>query len=270
MWVVSYYKHTGTAPRRKGVWMSDNAGVSFGTTAIMDSVLRRGVAIDSAGRRLHITSGAATTFGTTDAAEMTAGVGKQTCHGTAGYTFSVSNCTVDAQHADYRFPFAGAIYAGGLGGFCGVLVGVPGYGFMRQDLPCPNLGSGGCGGPEEPPCEIERPEGGGGESARGVAFEGAADLPLELERPQPSPSRGLCTLSWSIPEAEAGNSFELSLFDIAGRRVAMLAAGIAKAGRHSHELSFNADNGARLGNGVFFVRLRLGSQTLRRTVILAR
>ena len=82
--------------------------------------------------------------------------------------------------------------------------------------------------------------------------------------------RGLSTLRWSIPQAEAGKSFELSLFDIAGRRVAVLAAGVAKAGRHSHDLSFNADTGTRQANGVFFVRLKLGNQTLQRTVILAR
>ena len=263
VWVVAYFKNGATTTKRKGVWKSDDNGLTF--SAVIDTVLCRGAAVDSSGYRLHVTSGLAFSAGTSIASELAAAVGKQTCHATTNGTFSVNNCNDETNHALYRYPFGSVIHIPD--GTCSIYVGVPGYGFMRQYLLC---GSGGGGCSSQPDCEMDGPGGGGGNAAREVTLEGAADLTLDLRPPQPSPSRGLSTLSWSIPQREASKSFELSLFDIAGRRVAVLAAGIAKAGKHSAELSFTDDSGARLRNGVFFVRLKVDEQTLRRTVILVR
>jgi len=142
--------------------------------------------------------------------------------------------------------------------FESVIIGAPGSGFLRSTIECSD------------PCPIERPGEGGGESAPGAVSGVSSSLVLALESPQPSPSRGLSTVSWSIPQDNEGRSFDLSLFDVAGRRVSVLAEGIAKAGRHSHELAFTSDNGTVLRNGVFFIRLRVGSEVVRRSVILSR
>ena len=151
-----------------------------------------------------------------------------------------------------------------------VFVGVPGYGFMRQDM-LPGIGGSGCGGPPpELPCEMELVGGGGAESAPSTPLGDQRDVPLELRLPQPNPSRGLSVVSWSIPRAKEGVRFELALYDIAGRRAATLAAGIARAGRFDREVSFRSDQGAAQRNGVYFIRLRVGSQVMRRTVVLAR
>lgn len=149
-----------------------------------------------------------------------------------------------------------------------IFVGVPGYGFMRQNMMPANRGGG--GGCSFPPCETEGPGGAGGESARAIVLGDQTDFPLELRLPQPNPSRGLSVVSWSIPRAQEGVRFELALFDIAGRRAATLAEGIARAGRFDREVSFSSDQGMAQRSGVYFVRLRVGSQVLRRTVVLAR
>lgn len=191
VWVVSYVEHGfSSATLRKGIWKSDDNGSIF--TAVMDSALRRGIAIDSTGSRLHITSGAASTAGTVDAAEMTAAVGKQTCRGDVNHNFALANCTVDTEHADYRYPFGGPIHISECGK---IFVGVPGYGFMRQYIPC-GSGGGGCG---EPPCEIE---------TEGI-----------------TPGGDLAT-KFTVAEAQAADPKRFKLYDIAGRRVQEIRPGI--------------------------------------------
>ena len=133
------------------------------------------------------------------------------------------------------------------------------------------VGSTACSYPA-PPCETELWGGGGeGEGAGARASrEEEVDFPLDLSRLQPSPSRGASTVSWSVPRALAGAPFELSMFDVAGRKVVSLAKGTAEAGRFVRELSFRSDEGVSLRNGVFFVRLRIGSQSVLRTVVVSR
>lgn len=109
---------------------------------------------------------------------------------------------------------------------------------------------------------------GGGRKAAGMA--GEEDYPLALERPQPSPARGVSTVTWSIPRGQGGATYELGLFDVAGRRVSTLEQGTAKAGRFSRAIAFRADHGAPLNSGVYFLRFRIGPQVLSRTVVLTR
>jgi hypothetical protein len=188
IWVVSYFRNaTPPAGKRIGIWKSDNNGVTF--APVMEEVLRRGVALDLGGSRLHITSGPASTAGSNDAADMAAGQGKQTCVADGSGNFPPANCTTDAIHADYPFPFGGPIDIPECGK---IFVGVPGHGFMRQDLSC----GGGGGGCEEPPCEIE------------------------TERP------GGFGLKLTAEEAKAAEAKGLKLYDIAGRRVQVYRPGV--------------------------------------------
>ena len=127
VWVVSYYSHRGTPGKRVGIWRSDDLGVTF--TQVSDARLRRGVAVDSLGRRLHVTSGAALTAGANDPVELTAAQGKETWRDDGSGAFA--RRSIDTWHPDYRYPFGAAVFAAEDGK---VFVGVPGYGFMRQDL----------------------------------------------------------------------------------------------------------------------------------------
>ena len=77
-------------------------------------------------------------------------------------------------------------------------------------------------------------------------------------------------LRWSVPRSQAGAAYDLSLFDVAGRKVSTIATGMARAGRFTQEVRFRSTGGESLPNGVFFLRLRVGSETLMKTLVLAR
>jgi hypothetical protein len=115
------------------------------------------------------------------------------------------------------------------------------------------------------PCGIERP----GRTAASQASE-EADLPLALGWPGANPSRGSGTVTWSIPRAQAGVAYELALFDLAGRKIAVISRGTAGAGRFAQALPFRSGDGAVLPSGVFFLRLRVGAEILNRRVVLIR
>jgi hypothetical protein len=127
VWVVSYYKYKGAPTKRIGIWKSDDLGLTF--TQISNTRLRRGVAVDSLGLRLHVTSGAALTAGANDPAELSAAEGKETWRDDGSGTFK--RRSIDTGHPDYRYPFGACVYAAEDGK---IFVSVPGYGFMRQDL----------------------------------------------------------------------------------------------------------------------------------------
>ena len=116
-----------------------------------------------------------------------------------------------------------------------------------------------------PPCDAERPGGG----ARAALTDAEADFPLGLGHTGANPSAGVGSISWSIPRAQEGAQYDLSLFDVAGRRVTTIAKGTAKAGKYSQEVVSNRrDSSAR--SGVFFVRLRVGTLVITRTVVVLR
>jgi len=104
----------------------------------------------------------------------------------------------------------------------------------------------------------------------GMGREERVDFALALEWDGSNPSSGAGAVRWSIPQAQAGAALDLSLFDVAGRRVSTIARGPAEAGRFAQQLFFWSGAGRTLPNGVFFLRLRVGSEMLDRTVVLTR
>ena len=70
---------------------------------------------------------------------------------------------------------------------------------------------------------------------------------VQLEAPRPNPARGRASIAFSLPKP---TEVELSVYDVAGRRVATLARGVHAAGRH--EVPFD---GRELGAGVYWARL---------------
>ena len=89
-----------------------------------------------------------------------------------------------------------------------------------------------------------------------------ADLPdtYELDQNYPNPFNPATTIAFGLPEA---GPVRLTVFDILGRRVAVLADGWFEAGRHA--LRFDARN---LAGGAYLYRLRTAGRTLTRTMIL--
>ena len=130
VWVVSYVDHSYSGSTNKGIWRSTDNGATF--SAVMDTTVRRGIAIDSCSRRVHITSGTPHTSGTNSSTALDRASGKLTCPLDASGNFVYSKCKVDASGTDYRYRFGGAIVSNGNSDY--VYVSVPGHGLMRQTL----------------------------------------------------------------------------------------------------------------------------------------
>ena len=87
------------------------------------------------------------------------------------------------------------------------------------------------------------------------------EQPIRLEfSVSPSPIRQDATVRFSLPVA---SSVDLSFFDLAGRKVATLVSGRQLAGRYSVAWQ----DAARLPAGLYFARLRAGSQVRTTTII---
>jgi len=98
--------------------------------------------------------------------------------------------------------------------------------------------------------------------------EVTVDLPSEIELSSANPMRGTGQIQYGIPNASVGASLELAIFDVAGRRMKTLAGGVANSGRFNAQWDLRSEDGGRAGAGVYFLRLRVGSQTLRKTLIV--
>lgn len=84
-----------------------------------------------------------------------------------------------------------------------------------------------------------------------------AGLAFALETPAPNPAHGRTTLAFAIPVASEGS---LTLFDVGGRLVRVLARGPFAPGRHTMTLDGRDSGGRHLAPGLYFVRLSAGFQ----------
>jgi hypothetical protein len=81
----------------------------------------------------------------------------------------------------------------------------------------------------------------------------------------PNPARSTL-IKFSLPRKD---NVELGVYDVLGRRVAVLARGTMPAGAYSRKWDGRDDGGNRAGPGVYFLRLKVGQETYRlRSVML--
>jgi hypothetical protein len=159
-WAVSYMKANpcGGTPPTKGLLRSTDGGATW--TAMEDSVQRRGVYVDSCGRRVHLTSGEGFSSGPNSDAGINRATGKKTCRWDGGGAFFCvpEVATSTSSNSLYRNPTANAVRAYEGASSCKVYVAAQGYGVMVHDVACL---SGYCeiekGGPKERPVEVEAP-----------------------------------------------------------------------------------------------------------------
>jgi hypothetical protein len=87
-----------------------------------------------------------------------------------------------------------------------------------------------------------------------------------LRPPAPNPTRGTTTVSYAL--AQAGR-VQLGVYDVSGRLVRQLVDGERHAGTETVIWNGTAESGARLGAGVYFVRLAgPGFRETRRVILL--
>ncbi|MBO6574116.1 MAG: DUF1929 domain-containing protein [Rhodothermales bacterium] len=92
--------------------------------------------------------------------------------------------------------------------------------------------------------------------------ETPAQLPkvFELLPAYPNPFNPITTIGFDLPQSA---TVRLEVFDMTGRRVALLASGAHPAGRHQARF-----DGSRFASGMYFYRLTAGAQVQTRSVIL--
>ena len=95
-----------------------------------------------------------------------------------------------------------------------------------------------------------------------TASEAPATARLTLDAPAPNPTRGPTVIGYALAEA---SPVRLSVVDLLGREVAVVAEGTASAGRHVATLDT-----ARLAPGVYVVRLSAGLHLASRRIAVVR
>ena len=84
-----------------------------------------------------------------------------------------------------------------------------------------------------------------------VANEPGAPTVFALAAPAPNPTASSATVAFDVPEASA---VSVSVYDLLGRRVAVLAEGEVAAGRHTARIEAGA-----FAPGVYVVRMTAGT-----------
>jgi hypothetical protein len=94
---------------------------------------------------------------------------------------------------------------------------------------------------------------------------------LEFALPMPNPTRaGLLgsRFEFAVPSTMAGGKYELSVFDLSGRRVKLVDTGTAAPGRFSVKWDLRDASGRPVDGGVYFARLSLGARHITHKLVV--
>jgi hypothetical protein len=109
-------------------------------------------------------------------------------------------------------------------------------------------------------------------SGGSAAITGVEDGPvsgrLVLDRNHPNPFNPATVIRYELPHRADAVTVDLAVFDAAGRRVRQLIDGRQTPGPHAVTWHGRDDTGARVSGGVYFYRLRAGSQSRTRSMVL--
>jgi uncharacterized repeat protein (TIGR01451 family) len=103
---------------------------------------------------------------------------------------------------------------------------------------------------------------GGSDDAAGSVRE------LELAPPAPNPAAGRSRLWFGVPSSLAGGSYDLSIYDLGGRRVRRVGSGQAQPGRFSLDWDLRDDGARPVHGGVYFARFTLGGHGVTRKLVV--
>jgi hypothetical protein len=108
-------------------------------------------------------------------------------------------------------------------------------------------------------------QGGAGDGdVRPVRPQPAGESVTSLEAPEPNPAHDGITVRFELARADW---IELEVFDVTGRRVAVLREGPMEAGSHVVAWDLDSGDGIKPSPGLYFLRLVTSSEV--RTVKLA-
>jgi len=92
-------------------------------------------------------------------------------------------------------------------------------------------------------------------------------LPLTLNQNWPNPFNPSTTISYYLPNPV---HVRLEIFDVAGRRVALLADARMESGNHSVSWKGTDESGRPMAAGIYICRLAAGDETVSRKMVLVR
>lgn len=96
----------------------------------------------------------------------------------------------------------------------------------------------------------------------------AAVRELEFAPPAPNPAFGRTRMWFGVPPSLAGGTYDLSIYDLGGRRVRRVDSGQAPGGRFSLEWDLRDDSSRPVRGGVYFARFSLGGRALTRKLVV--
>jgi hypothetical protein len=89
---------------------------------------------------------------------------------------------------------------------------------------------------------------------------------LSLEQNTPNPFNPVTTIAFTVPDD--ASKIDLSIYNVAGARVATLVCGEATPGRQSVVWNGHDDTGERVASGIYFMRLSSDADTKTRKIVL--
>ena len=112
-----------------------------------------------------------------------------------------------------------------------------------------------------------------GERALPTSTE-AEEVPLPLDfgltATYPNPFRTKATITFTVSAAERDHPVELSVFDMLGRRVAVLVSGTLTPGTHTLTWDGTDRNGTPVGSGRYVLRLQQGALKAHKMTAISR
>ena len=100
----------------------------------------------------------------------------------------------------------------------------------------------------------------------GPAANAVAPKATELAGVYPNPNPGEATIVFSLARVEA---MDLAVYDVRGAHVRTIARGTLDAGRYVMTWNGRDEAGARVGGGIYFVRLSAGPYVkTRKTIVI--
>jgi hypothetical protein len=102
------------------------------------------------------------------------------------------------------------------------------------------------------------------DSQEGGALPVAVDLRLASAHPAQSDLK----ISYAIPAQGRGSVLNLSVYDLIGRRIHTLIDGKAEPGLHLMTWDLRDRQGARVKNGIYFLKLRVGDEVRQQKVMV--
>lgn len=101
----------------------------------------------------------------------------------------------------------------------------------------------------------------------GVLPPAAPPPAIALHQNYPNPFNAGTTVSYALPSPAA---VEIALYDVSGRRVALIARGTRGAGAHEEPWDGTGEGGGRVPSGVYFLHLRSAAGEATRKIVILR